>query len=91
MSPQYIYIYKIYQESLPSDNFIKSKWFSYVKRIVSVIGFSYIWINQVNERNCKKDIAKTFLQSLKDIYPQNALRYLNKDENTVEKCIFYEK
>ena len=46
------------------------------------IGFSYIWINQVNERNCKKHIAKTFLQRLKDIYSQIALRYLNKDENT---------
>ena len=29
-----------------------------------------------------KNIAKTFLQSLNDIYSQNALRYLNKDENT---------
>ena len=30
----------------------------------------------------KINIAKTFLQRLKDIYSQNALRYLNKDENT---------
>ena len=43
---------------------------------------SYIWINQVNERNCKQSIANPFLQRLKDIYSQNALRYLNKDENT---------
>ena len=75
-------IYKIYKESLTSDNFTKSKWFSYIKRIVDEIAFSYIWINQVNERNCKINIAKTFLQRLKDIYSQNELRYLNKDENT---------
>ena len=30
-----------------------------------------------------KNIAKTFLQRLKDIYSQNALRYLNKDENAI--------
>ena len=76
------YIYKIYKESLKSDNCTKSKWFFYIKRIVDEIGFSYIWINQVNERNCKQSIAKTFLQRLKDIYSQNALRYINKDENT---------
>ena len=62
------YIYKIYKESLKSDNCTKSKWFFYIKRIVDEIGFSYIWINQVNERNCKQSIAKTFLQRLKDIY-----------------------
>ena len=27
-------------------------------------------------------IVKAFLQRLKNIYSQNALRYLNKDENT---------
>ena len=74
------HLYKIYEESLTSNNFIK--WFSNIKRIVDEIGFSYIWINQVNERNCKQSIAKTFLQRLKDIYSQNALRYINKDENT---------
>ena len=30
----------------------------------------------------QNNIAKTFLQRLKDIYSQNALRYLDKDENT---------
>ena len=30
----------------------------------------------------QKNIAKTFLQRLNDKYSQNALRYLNKDENT---------
>ena len=54
------HIYKIYQESLTSDNFTKSKWFSYIKRIVDEIGFSCIWINQVNERNCKKILLKHF-------------------------------
>ena len=67
---------------MKSDNCTKSKWFFYIKRIVDEIGFSYIWINQVNERNCKQSIAKTFLQRLKDIYSQNSLRYINKDENT---------
>ena len=69
------------EESLKSDNCTKSKWFFYIKRIVNEIVFSYIWINQANERNCKQSIAKTFLQRLKDIYSQNA-RYINKDENT---------
>ena len=76
------YTYKIYKESLKSDNCTKSKWFFYIKRIVDEIGFSYIWISQLNERNCKQSIAKTFLQRLKDIYSQNALRYINKDENS---------
>ena len=67
---------------MKSDNCTKSKWFFYIKRIVDEIGFSYIWINQVNERNYKQSIAKTFLQRLKDIYSQNALRYINKDENS---------
>ena len=31
-----------YKESLTSDNFTKSKWFSDIKRIVDEIGFSYI-------------------------------------------------
>jgi hypothetical protein len=79
------YLHKIYKESLKPENITKSKWFSHIKRIADEIGFSNIWINQVNERNCEKspnDIAKKFLRRLKDIYSQNALRYINKDENT---------
>ena len=61
--------------------------FSYIVRIMDEIGFSYKWINQVNERNCKENIARTFLQRLKDIYSQNELGYLNKDEN-IDSGIF---
>ena len=48
---------------------LKSNWFSYITHGCNLI-------NQVNKGNCKKSTDNiAFLQRLKDIYSQNALRW----------------
>ena len=79
------HMYKIYKESLKPENLPKNKWFSYIKRITEESGLANIWIEQINGYNRQKstnNIANTFQQRLKDIYSQNAIRYINKDENS---------
>ena len=83
--PKDRHMYKIYKESIKPTNIIQNKWFSYIKRIIDENGLSNIWKNQVDENSYNKStksISNIFLQRVKDIYAQNALRYIKKDENS---------
>ena len=78
-------VYKAYKETIKSGIVVKDKWLSHIKNILDESGQSYIWTDQLNERNRRNPsnhFAKNFSLRLKDIYSQNALSYLNKDDNT---------